>query len=444
MACLTPSPALDQQIRTRLTRQLEAGRVKGPFEIVPVCEEQAGWLVTVTYDVTDPYAYDRHEALGNGRVREVWWMPAKEAPWQLSNWAIGPTLDFDGDGQPEASTWFRFRNELKIWFDGGRTPVYLMLEIDSTGHDQVWAELDGAPVLLYGTYNGLRGLRVRRDRSGEALSPADCARAAGKPCATVPSARQVYDVDPRIDPVAAMLGHRHTLATCAQPDEATKARVARAIEDDELRLADPDGFVQAPELTWGCISHGEVPVIFRADNPSDASTTSWYSVRGEQRTRIRRLPVSWPSEWSDSQRVELVGHADLDGDGFDESIIAEFAGKPVGTHYTVRLGGQLRELPARAVYRGADGKRDGIVRSQPFAERARRDECVPVSPDSCLPGGPPVGWWIGRGPESWDWARDRPEIVVWRGDRFAALPRRAIDAIIDETAAARAPLLPKP
>ncbi len=443
MTCPPPSPARDRQIRARLTRRLKDDRVQGPFEIAPVCEEQAGWLVTVTYNSSD--TYNIADKLDNHRARAVWLVPAQTSPVPLYLWAIGPTFDFDGDGKPEASTWFLFRNELKIWFDGGRKPVYLTLDDDSTEEHRVWAQLDGDPVLLYGTGNGLHGLRFRRDRSREWLSPADCARAAGKPCATAPSAPAVDLPGPRIEQIASVLGHRKTLASCAQPDDATKVRIARAIEDNELRSSDPDGLVRAPVLTWGCTSHGEIPVIFRGERPRDSSTTSWYSVRGEKLTRVRQVQASTPDEWTDSPQVELVGRADFDGDGHDESIIAESAGKPVGTRYTVRIGGQLREVPASEVYRGADGKRDGIVRLRPFAERARPAPCVPTTPDSCLPSGPPAGWWIRSGDGSWDWAHERPEIVVWRGGgHFAALPKAVIDAIIDETVAARAPLIAKP
>lgn len=92
------------------------------------------------------------------------------------------------------------------------------------------------------------------------------------------------------------------------------------------------------------------------------------------------------------------------------------------------------------VLRAADGKRDGIVRLRPFvAAVTAGPPCVPVSPDSCLPGPPPVGWWPQHD-GSWDWEHEPPQVLVWRGTRFVPLPRAELSAIISETVTERAPL----
>jgi hypothetical protein len=35
--------------------------------------------------------------------------------------------------------------------------------------------------------------------------------------------------------------------------------------------------------------------------------------------------------------------------------------------------------------------------------------------------GPVVGWWPLNGVAHWDWEREPPQILVWRGERFAPI-----------------------
>jgi hypothetical protein len=138
------------------------------------------------------------------------------------------------------------------------------------------------------------------------------------------------------------------------------------------------------------------------------------------------------SEFAD---IALASHADLDGDGFDESIVAEAAGKPRAARYTVTIAGTRRELPSDVVVRGADGARDGIARLPSL--------CVPaapwqVSPDACPSSRPPKGWWPVADEVYWDWENEPPQILVWRGERFAPISASRLAAIVAETAALRA------
>jgi hypothetical protein len=444
-SCPPPSPARDKQIRARINQTFARDKIASAPEITPVCEEQGGWLVSVAY--AEPSGVDYSvDKLDDGRIRALWRVSDKGA-WPVGEWTLGPTLDFDGDGKPEASTWYTNHQELKIWFAGGRKAAYVTLPMPihfEPADGERWTRLDGYPVWLSGVGDDMHGFRFRPDHGRDELSPADCARAAGQPCASTPIQRgaqgEYYHSDPLSDTGAAVLGHRKTGAICAQLDDATKARIGNAIEQDELRNSDPNGVITEVVLTWGCTSHGETQVSLEATDHHDGSASAWYSVRGEQITAVRGAWQAAPDEYADRSSVYIVGHADLDGDGFDESIIVEAAGRPEGARYTVRIAGQLHELPSSQIYRGADGARDGIVRLRPFARRAGRVRCDPTEPLGCL-GLPPVGWWVRSNDESWDWEHDRPEILVLRGGQLVPLAKPALDAIISETAAPRAQLL---
>jgi hypothetical protein len=120
-SCAAPTPARLAAIRASLGKAITPQDIaRGTVDIAPICEERDGWLVTATYDLrSPPPAYDPAEKLADGRYRTVWLVPTTNQPAHaLAHWTIGPVLDFDGDGTPEAST--VSSGELKIWFADGR------------------------------------------------------------------------------------------------------------------------------------------------------------------------------------------------------------------------------------------------------------------------------------------------------------------------------------
>src|SRR5262249_40632817 len=157
-------------------------------------------------------------------------------------------------------------------------------------------------------------------------------------CATTPALPRSMPhtgyQDPPHDQAATVLGARPTHATCAQLDDAAKIQHARIIEQAVLRRQGNEAI--APLMfTWGCVSHGEAPGVVHATLPHDAGTAELWTIRNNRPRFERAAHWQTPDEWAAFADIELPGHGDLDGDGFDESIIAEFAGKPLAARYTV-------------------------------------------------------------------------------------------------------------
>src|SRR5262249_20589773 len=147
-----------------------------------------------------------------------------------------------------------------------------------------------------------------------------CATTLALPRSSPHSASQ----DPRHDQAAAVLGARPTRATCAQLDDAAKIEHARVIEQAMLRRLQP---IEPLMFTWGCVSHGESPVVVHASQGSASGTAELWTIRAGRPRFERTAHREPPDEWADFADIELASHADLDGDGLDESIVAEFAGK---------------------------------------------------------------------------------------------------------------------
>jgi hypothetical protein len=439
-ACPPPPAAATAELTERVRRNLTENRPgTTDIDVTAVCELRGGWLMDVSFPARD---HDDDGELRDGRVHIAWIVPSRGRPNWLLGWSPGPVYDFDGDGRPEPSTLWH-GTVLEIWFSGGRQSSRNMLALtDGFRPEGRWASWNGQ--IVYLTHDEQDRLHAFGFRPGEArreILEAACRLAApGETCATaVALPRSIPHTafnDPPHGQAAAVLGARATRATCAQLDDAAKIEHARVIEQAALRRLDP---IAPLVFTWGCVSHGASPVVVHAVQPHDSGTAELWTIRSGRPRFERAARREMPDEWAEYAEILLTSHADLDGDGFDESIIAEFAGKPLAARYTVTLAGSRRELPSDVVVRGADGARDGIARLPPLNRPVpRHAPCEPVSPDACMPSPPPVGWWPVYYEAHWDWEHEPPQILAWRGERFAPIRAARLAEIIAETAAARA------
>jgi hypothetical protein len=436
-ACPPPPAATAAELAERVRRTLADDQpdVKDA-EVTAVCELRGGWLMDVSYP---PRVFDHDDEVRNGRVHTSWIVPPRGSPNGVGN--PGPVYDFDGDGRPEPSTMSNGA-VIEIWFSGGRQSSRNILPLTEFHLEDRWASWNGQ--IIYLAHDEQDRLHAFGFRPGEArreIPAAACELAApGETCATAlalprSTPHNAYNTPPH-DQAAAVLGARATRATCAQLDDAAKIEHARVIEQAILRRLAP---IAPLVFTWGCVSHGESPVVVHASQRSDSGTAELWTIRGGRPRFERAAHWQTPDEWADFADIELASHADLDGDGLDESIVAELAGKPLAARYTVTIAGARRELPSDVVVRGADGARDAIARLPPLSRPVpRHAPCEPVSPDACLPSPPPVGWWPVSYEAHWDWEHEPPQILVWRGDRFAPIRAARLAEIIAETAAARA------
>lgn len=447
--CPPPRPAVEAELTRKILHE-QAGSPATPTQITPICEEQEGWLVSEVFPADAAGVSPSRSPKGDGEPIQVLWLVKDRArPVRLENWIAGPIYDFDGDGTPEAST--LAGSELKIWFDRGRKPSYSLLASHDPG-DSVspWAALDHQVVWL--EQDGHRGVHVFEFHPGQAhheLPPATCVQVAGSDagCASQPD-------PPGQDPpvqnetalqLARILTRRASAARCVPPDDASRAQHEPIIEQAVLR--EIDDHMQPPAVgplrfTWGCTSHGETPVVVDVDQSNSGWGSELWSARGDKAMRRRSYWSSPPDEWTSTYRIAIGDHGDFDGDGFDESIVEEHFDHPGGyVRFTVHLGGADVVVPSHLVVRAADGKRDGIVRLRPFAVPAPVvGRCKPTVPGECLPGPPPAGWLPTDPAGSWDWEHQAPQVLVWRGARFAPLPDAAVAAIAAETTAERAPV----
>lgn len=448
-ACPPPPAAAAAELAERVRRELlwDQKRITD-VEVTAICEVRGGWLMDASLAPRNPRVYSpelEYGELRDGRAHTPWVVPPRGAPHRMIFWSPGPTYDFDGDGHPEPSTLWH-GSMLEIWFSGGRQPSFSVLPLNYEPlPDDRWASWNGQIVYLaHDEQSRLHAFGFRPGEARHEIAEAACQLAApGEVCATAAalprSLPQNSFRDAPQERAAAVLGAHPTRATCAQLDDAAKIQHARVIEHAMLRRLLGNEAIAPLAFTWGCVSHGEAPVVVHAELSSDAGAAELWTIRGGRPRFERAAHWQTPSVGSEFADITLVSHADLDGDGFDESIVTEAAGKPLAARYTVAIAGTRRELPSDVVVRAADGARDGIARLPPLCEPgAPGAPSVPVSPDACLPSGPTKGWWPVAGEVHWDWEREPPQILVWRGERLAPIRAARLAEIVAETAALRA------
>jgi len=416
--------------------------------VIPICEVRDGWLMEASMAPRDASKYNPDLAYGelrDGRAHTPWVVPPRGAPHWMIFWSPGPTYDFDGDGHPEPSTLWH-GSMLEIWFSGGRQPSFSVLALNREPlPDDRWASWNGQIVYLaHDEQSHLHAFGFRPGEARHEIAAAACQLAApGEVCATAAALpRSLPHTSFREAPqerAAAVLGAHPTRATCAQLDDAAKIQHARVIEHAMLRRLLGNEAIAPLAFTWGCVSHGEAPVVAHAELPSDAGAAELWTIRGGRPRFERAAHWQTPSVGAEFADIALASHGDLDGDGFDESIVAEATGTPLTARYSVTLAGARRALPSDVVVRGADGARDGIARLLPLCwPGAPGAPSAQVSPAACLPSAPANGRWPVAGEVEWDWEHEPPQILVWHGARFAPISASQLAAIVAETAAARA------
>jgi hypothetical protein len=442
--CPPPKPAVEADLKRKILHELALARSPTPQQITPICEERAGWLVSVVSpDDLAGGSPPPSQLDAGGQIHTMWLVKNRERPVWLEHWVAGPIYDFDGDGTPEAST--LAGSELKIWFDGGRKPSYtLVTRRDPREPLSPWAALDHQVVWLEHDDRGIHVFEFHPGQAHHELPRATCVQLKGPDvgCADPPAppAQAPPSQDKAALQIARVLTRRASSARCAQPDDALRAQPEAFIEQAVLREIDDHLMLRAGgplHFTWGCTSHDETPVVVDVVQDNGGIGSELWSVRGDKATRRRSYWSGPPDEWTSTHQIAIGGHGDFDGDGFDESIIEEQSRGYVQA--TVHLGGADLVVPSHLVLRAADGKRDGIVRLRPFAVPAPAPApCKPITPDACRPGPPPAGWLPMDPDGSWDWEHQPPQVLVWRGARFVPLADAAVAAITAETAAERA------
>lgn len=444
--CPPPRPAVEADLKRKILRELAGSPT--PPQIVPICEERDGWLVSVVFPddpartSPPPWQLDT-----GGQVHTVWQVKNRERPVRLESWAAGPIYDFDGDGTPEAST--RTGSELKIWFDGGRKPSYTLVTPRDPGETlSPWTALGHQVVWLEHHDRGIHVFEFHPGQPHRELPRATCVQLLGPDvgCADPPAphVKKPPQSEAAALQIARVLNRRPSSARCAQPDDAVRVQPEALIEQAVLREMDDHLIPIAGgplHFTWGCTSRDETPVVVDVFQHNSGTGSELWSVRGDKATRRRSYWSSPPDESTSTFRIAIGPHGDFDGDGFDESIIEDQFSHPGSyARFTVHLGGADLVVPSHLVLRAADGKRDGIVRLRPFTvpAPATRGRCKGPTPDACLPGSPPAGWLPTDPAGSWDWEHQSPQVLVWRGARFTPLADAAVAAITAETAAERA------
>jgi hypothetical protein len=428
--CPPPAPAqraaLQRSVNATIA-QMDPRRVGPPIEIRPICEEARGWLVEAAWN-------DRMSWGSAAQTASSMWLaaPGRPAQW-LPDTAAGPTYDFDGDGTPEASTIAGIA--LEIWFRRGTAPSYALLGLDGGPATSLrWARWGTAVVWLGpGSTGALRALGFRPGRAPFEIPDAACALADP----ATGCERQPPPLPPADPPEQPVIARGPSPSTCAQLDDATRRAMQDVIEQAVLGHQGDPPAVDPPHFQWGCASHGETPVVVSVMLARDHTAHERWRIRGGKAELVRRASSSTPDEWTESNVIQLGDHGDLDGDGFDESILVEtWSGHGSWSRFTVRLGGVDRELPSGLIVHAPDGKRDAIV-EPPMGSTPPRPGCIADARDgSCMSTPPPR--WLPQGYETYDWELHAPQVRVWNGARFVALSPAEVAKVIAQTRAARA------